>query len=134
MWQRLILFAKAPAPGRVKSRLIPALGPEGALALYEAFLDDQIRFVQSLSVPDRRVEVCTDDPWKAPGYAAVPRTDQGPGDLGARLLRAFERSHAEGASATVIVGVDAPTLPDAHVLEAFRRLEEAPAVVSPAED
>ena len=65
----------------------------------------------------------------------IRRTEQGPGDLGDRLLRAFERTHGEGAGSTVIVGADSPTLPAGHVFEALRLLcEGSSAVVSPAED
>ena len=41
MMQRLVLFAKRPRPGRVKTRLVPPLTPEQALELYRAFLSDQ---------------------------------------------------------------------------------------------
>jgi glycosyltransferase A (GT-A) superfamily protein (DUF2064 family) len=47
--QRLILFAKIPRLGRVKTRLVPPLTPEQALTLYRAFLLDQIAFLSSLS-------------------------------------------------------------------------------------
>jgi len=136
----LILFAKRPRLGAVKTRLVPPLSPEQALALYEAFLEDQIRFVRSLAASGREVELSTDESWVPEGKLAaaageMARTEQGPGDLGERLCRAFVRSRASGAERTAIVGADSPTLPSAHVEEAYRRLAAgAPAVVSPADD
>lgn len=136
MRERLVLFAKTPRRGAVKTRLVPALGPEDALALYAAFLRDQIAFVASLGRAGREVEVCLDEPAALGGLpAGVARTAQGPGDLGARMLRAFARSSEAGSSATAIVGADAPTLPSARVEEAFGHLAAgADAVVVPAED
>jgi hypothetical protein len=137
--ERLILFAKRPRLGAVKTRLVPRLQPEQVLALYTAFLQDQLRFVLSFYGPERAVELCADGPWTVPAsFARLPeeleRTQQGAGDLGERMLRAFTRSRGN-AAATVIVGADAPTLPHDHVTEAFRRLAAGvPAVVSPAED
>jgi rSAM/selenodomain-associated transferase 1 len=140
MVERLILFAKRPRLGEVKTRLVPPLAPAEVLALYEAVLEDQLRFVRSLATADRAVELCTDEPWVPDGAlalasAGLPRSEQGPGDLGARMMRAFTRSYREGAARTVIVGADCPTLPAARVEEAFDRLAAgARAVVSPAED
>jgi len=140
MVERLILFAKRPRLGAVKTRLVPPLRPNEALALYEAILEDQLRFVRSLATEDRAVEICSDEAWTPRGPLAEASADlaaseQGPGDLGARMLRAFERSFRGGAARAVIVGADCPTLPASRVEEAFARLVAgAGAVVSPAED
>ncbi len=137
--QRLVLFAKRPRLGQVKTRLAPPLRPEQALELYRAFLDDQIRFLRSFR--DRcDVELCLDGPWTAD--AALRRsvgdfrpTRQGPGDLGRRMLRAMERASRDGSRATVLIGADAPTMPASHVVEAFDELRRgAPGVIAPADD
>jgi len=140
MIERLILFAKRPRLGAVKTRLVPPLAPSQALALYEAFLADQLRFVGSLATEERAVELCSDEAWTPRGplaraAAGFVTSEQGPGDLGARMIRAFERSFRDGATRAVIVGADCPTLPASRVEEAFARLAGgARAVVSPAED
>ncbi len=137
--QRLVLFAKRPRLGQVKTRLAPPLRPEQALELYRAFLDDQIRFLRSFR--DRcDVELCLDGPWTAD--AALRRsvgdlrpTRQGPGDLGRRMLRAMERASRDGSRATVLIGADSPTMPAGHIVEAFDELRRgAPGVISPADD
>jgi len=137
--QRLLLFAKRPRLGRVKTRLVPSLSPEQALALYRAFLIDQLRFLLSLA-RDYETRVAFDGTWVAdsefaPLLESVSLDVQGPGDLGDRLLRAFDSSATEGASATVIIGVDSPTLPEERVHRAFVALEQgSDGAVAPAED
>lgn len=85
-------------------------------------LADQIRFLNALSSEGRSGEVRLD-------------TQQGDGDLGARLHRAFLHAFAEGAERAAILGGDAPTLPRALVEEAFELLRRgADAVIVPAHD
>jgi len=121
MRQRLLLFAKRPRLGKVKTRLCPPLVPQQALALYRAFLEDQIRFLRSQA--DRReVEICYDGPVDDERYAELRLSDQGAGNLGERLARATERTHAEGVGAVVVIGVDSPTLPVSRVDQAFEAL------------
>ena len=131
--EHLILFARRPELGRVKTRLTPPATAAQALALYEAFLADQLRFAASLATAGRSVEACFDGPWA--GVPAIVATEQGPGDLGERMARALARSRSRGARATVIIGTDAPSLPAGRVLGAFEALASgADAVIVPAED
>jgi rSAM/selenodomain-associated transferase 1 len=137
--RRLVLFAKRPRLGHVKTRLAATMGPEQALLLYRAFLSDQLRLLNTFRT-NCELELCADGPWPvdpefAPMLETVRLTRQGPGDLGRRLLRCFQRAWSEGAQATVVVGTDAPTLPAGHVREALRELErDARAVLVPALD
>ena len=120
--ERLILFAKTPRLHEVKTRLVPRLTPEQALALHEAMLADQTAFLTRLGNSGRSCEVRLD-------------AEQGDGDLGARMHRALSRAFADGAAAAAIVGADAPTLPRALVEDAFARLSRgADAVIVPAHD
>jgi rSAM/selenodomain-associated transferase 1 len=133
---RIILFAKRPREGSVKTRLIPLLGSAGALDLYRALLADAVALLRSRESPGREVELCLDgepgEGYPAPG---IHCTLQGEGDLGARMLRAFERSAKEGSEATVIVGADAPTLPPGRIEQAVDELlRGSPAVVCPSDD
>jgi len=120
--ERLVLFAKTPRLHEVKTRLAPRLTAEQALLLHEAMLQDQTLFIKTLSSSRRSCKVCLD-------------TQQGDGDLGARMNRALLRAFAAGAAAAAILGADAPTLPRALVDEAFALLARgADAVVIPAHD
>jgi rSAM/selenodomain-associated transferase 1 len=133
---RLLVFARRPAAGRVKTRLSPPLPPDEAAAVYEACLKD----VVALAGRDRaRVELWydggkADEAYFAAHFAMVPRARQATGELGERLEDAFECNFAEGAGRTVIVGSDAPTLPDSSLHSAFDFLAEADVVLGPALD
>src|SRR5436190_2144630 len=120
--ERLILFAKTPRLHQVKSRLAAGVTAEFALALHEAMLLDQTAFLASLESVNRSCEVCLD-------------TEQGDGDLGARMHRALTRAFSAGAAAAAILGADAPTLPRAIVDAAFDHLVcGADAVIVPSHD
>lgn len=135
--ERLILFGRLPEAGRTKTRLEPAVGPEGATRLYTAFLHDAVRLAlacgvdeRELWVPDRpdaiaRLEV------EVPG---IPVRLQSSGDLGERLRAAFHTAFEEGADAVVVVGTDHPTLPQGRIDEAFGALRTADVAIGPTED
>lgn len=108
----LVIFAKDPRPGHVKTRLSPPLPPEAAAELAAAFVSDLARRLESLG----RVTVALppgDTPVRLAGAlpTGTPFTDQGPGDLGARLARALDGALAHGAAVALAVGADHPHLP-----------------------
>ena len=137
--QRLVLFARSPRAGRVKTRLVPSCGASGTLALYRAFLLDQLRLLRAFR-SSCTLEVCLDlelapDAELAAALGEARPTAQGRGDLGQRMLRCFRRAARAGSDATVIIGSDAPTLPRSIVERAFARLAAgSPAVLAPATD
>lgn len=111
--QTLVLFAREPVPGRVKTRLARVLTAEGASRLYRAFLEDASRVyadpawdcvVDAEPDPDRAdLPSIFPPPWRLERQSA--------GDLGARLTAAFERERENGTGATLAVGSDHPSLP-----------------------
>lgn len=125
----LVVLAKAPVPGRSKTRLCPPLVPAEAAALAEAALSDTLEVVAS--VPGvRRVLALEGEPgsWLPPGFELVSQCD---GGLGERLAGAF----ASVGGPAVLVGMDTPQLTKGHLtraLEAFAR--PADAVLGPAAD
>src|SRR5688572_7864335 len=137
--RRLILFTRYPIAGSVKTRLIPALGAEGAAALHRRLVLRAWRTAQKAyrAVP-AHLEVYFDGPdersmshWLGNNARFVP---QRAGDLGERMARAFEQSFRSGSTATVIIGSDCPGLSTDIIAEAFGRLAESPVVLGPAED
>lgn len=106
---RIIVFAKAPVKGRVKTRL--CLDPETALRLHDAFVRDTLAVVARFP----EVELSTDEGTSAWMDLAASRSVQASGGLGERLQTAIERALADGSQAVVIVGSDSPTLPAAHI-------------------
>ena len=133
----LLLFARAPEPGRVKTRLEPRLSAAGACALYEAFLADASRFYGRER--NWRPVVCAEPRGEDPRIAALfpppwERRAQGSGDLGERLRRAFEDAFADGSPRAVAVGADHPTLSPRTVEAVFDALDTVDAAIVPAED
>ncbi len=110
----IIVFAKAPIPGAVKTRLLEFLYPALTAALHEAFVHDTLKMLKAF-VPRVRFELHTDVPTDAWRDVQVTRTLQVGEDLGARMLHAISNALASGCSQAMIVGSDAPTLPIAHI-------------------
>jgi len=110
----MILFAKAPIPGSVKTRLAPALGPARAAELHRAFVADTIgKLCEFRHLAD--IELHTDiltDAWKEAG---VTRQVQTPGDLALKLVHALTGALLAGRPQVMILGSDSPTLPRAHI-------------------
>jgi rSAM/selenodomain-associated transferase 1 len=133
----IIVFAKAPQPGAVKTRLIPALGAAGAARLHERLVERTLATAVAADVGP--VELCGDppsDPFLAARAAAhgAALTGQGSGDLGARMRRAFERTLA-GAPTAILIGADCPALGSQHLREASAALAAGhDAVLAPAAD
>lgn len=133
---RLLVFAKAPRPGFVKTRLSPPLTPAEAADVHVACLHD----VVSRAARERaRVELwyAGDDraeSWFGSAFPGLPAVRQSAGDLGDRMVDAFERCFQDGAGRVVIIGGDVPTLPDAVLTAAFHDLEDAGGVIGPSHD
>lgn len=131
------MFAKAPRPGSVKTRLVPALGREGAAGLHRRL----VRHALSVAAAARAGGV---ELWCAPDeldpflqacareFGAALRR-QADGDLGARMQAAFAAAFARG-EALVLIGSDCPALTPAHLREMAAGVAAHDAVLIPAED
>ena len=114
----VIVFARAPVPGRVKTRLVPLLGKRGAAHLQARMLAKTLRTTRSA------------------GFEPVLlfSDSQGAGDLGERMHRAFSRFLKKHESA-MLIGSDCPALKASDLRAAARALKGgASAVLSPCED
>jgi len=127
----IVLFAKAPAPGRVKTRLSAMLNDRQTVEIHEAFVRDMLEKLLPME-PRADVELHPDPPTDAGGDIEVSRHRKIEGDLGARMYHAMFSGLGEGRPHVLIVGSDAPTLPPGHL----RRLLESTADVAlgPSED
>jgi len=132
------IMAKAPRPGRVKTRLSPPLSPAAAAALARCFLLDTVRRVAQVGgargaviyAPRRARPLFA---RLAPGFALIP---QASGDLGHRLRAAFDRLLRGGTDAAVVIGSDTPSLPPALLRQALRALDDpaTDVVLGPSDD
>lgn len=130
------IFARPPRPGSTKTRLAPALGEEGAAALYRAFLADTVARCASVDALEPSLW-CAGDP-DAPELVTLagtlPRRRQDGGDLGARMAGVLE-ALVGAAGRALIVGSDAPTLPAGYLRAAAEALERGvDAVLGPTAD
>ncbi|MDP5291734.1 TIGR04282 family arsenosugar biosynthesis glycosyltransferase [Oceanimonas sp. CHS3-5] len=125
MTTRLLIFAKAPLPGQAKTRLIPALGAEGAARLAHTMLNSTL--AHALAADIGPVELCmspapTHSDWRAFHLpAGLEPSGQGEGNLGARMARAARRGLTQN-EAVLLVGTDCPQLCPALLQRAATRL------------
>ena len=148
----LLVFAKAPEPGRVKTRLCPPLTPRQAAALYDAFLRDALDRYAALAATASGATASGVGPgaagglavrlhldgaarvpdWVPPGVEVLPQRGDG---LGERMLRAFVQAFAAGHDRAIVVGTDHPTLPTEYLGLALDALDDPlTAVLGPSDD
>jgi rSAM/selenodomain-associated transferase 1 len=134
---RLVVMAKLPRAGLTKTRLIPALGADGAARLAERLLREAAREACAAAIGE--VELClaphADDPLARELAATHGLTlaAQVAGDLGARLLDALSRG-LQQADTVLLMGTDAPALNAELLREAAAALAGHDAVLVPAAD
>lgn len=138
MSKGLIVFAREPLPGRVKTRLAAAIGEQAAAERYETMLRDVLNTVRQLAGVKTFVYwACEDEalPRLAEQYQCRSRR-QGTGNLGERMQAAFEEMFAYGCECCCIIGSDAPDLPLSYIQQAYELLvtEQADAVFGPSRD
>ena len=136
MKKALIVFAKQPVPGQVKTRLTSLLTEAEAARLYQAFLEDALVQYGTLDVAVRLYISPPPGPER-PAFVpeeVVVKAQQGEG-LGERMLLAFVESFAAGHEQLVIIGTDHPTLPTVFIAQAFDALAERLSVcIGPSDD
>jgi rSAM/selenodomain-associated transferase 2/rSAM/selenodomain-associated transferase 1 len=139
---RLIVFTRFPEPGTTKTRLIPALGAEGAATLQRQMIHQTLQTARAWqrAWPGRQVEVrftggTADDMAKAFG-CDLTYVQQGEGTLGQRLERAVNSAlhGAWRADAAAAIGTDCPDLDKATLNNAFATLQNEDIVLGPADD
>lgn len=130
----LILFARNPELGKVKTRLAKTLGDEAALEVYKQLLLHTQQVTQSLEA-DKYVffaeafDASNFNIWN--GYEI---REQVPGDLGNRMLHAFQTLFQSNYNKLIIIGSDCPDLTTAIIQEAYAALDTADAVIGPSKD
>lgn len=134
----IVVFAKAPVPGKAKTRLIPRLGARGAAQLHAALVERTLETACAAGLGT--VELCCAPDAAHPFFAACAErhgaalATQATGDLGARMLSAFDRI-VPVSGPTLLIGSDCPALTPEHLREAAAALAAGhDAVLGPAED
>ena len=131
----LIIFIRFPVPGEAKTRLIPELGAEGAAELQRQMTEYTVAQARKTGA---RVEIR----WTG-GTEHRMRTwlgddlnyaEQGDGDLGERMARAFQNHFCAGAQRVILIGCDCPANHWENICKGFDCLERDPCVIGPATD
>lgn len=133
------MFTRYPEPGTTKTRLIPALGPQGAADLQRCMTEhtlDRARELRSASQVTIEVRYAGGSQqqfkrWLGTDLLLSP---QGGGDLGDRMERAFREAFKTGVDSVVLVGTDCPEMKPAHLRNAFHGLGTVDLVLGPARD
>lgn len=139
----LVIFAKAPVAGQVKTRLCPPLTPDEAATLHGSFVLDTLEQTKAaigkLKLPLVRYLACA--PSSTLVFFKIMKERQGVElieqvgeDLGARMHQAFETMFVRGYKRVIIVGTDVPSLPLDHYKQALSLLDRNDLVLGPAFD
>lgn len=133
--ETLIVFASYPLPGETKASLVPALGEQGAAEFQRQMTEHALSQARQAGVP---IEV-----WYTGGSEKQMRTwlgddlfyvDQGTGEPGERIGRAFESVFGRGAKRIVLMGDDCPSNRTENIQAAFESLRKSDVVLGPSDD
>lgn len=134
MKQALIIFARNPVRGKVKTRLAATMGDDKALSIYQSLLEYTVQITQQLPC-DRYVfyadGISNNDVWSDDLYL---KKNQEGNDLGQRMLHAFDTLFQQGYQKIIIIGTDCFELSSTILLDAFTALDEKEVVIGPSED
>jgi len=137
---KLIVFTRFPEPGKVKTRLIPALGEVGAAELHRKMTEYTLKVSQEL-VHHRLVAL--DVHYAGADKRQMKKTfgadlcyvrQSRNRELGQRMFYAFKNSFRQGVEKVVIIGTDCPELTAKIILQAFDELTHSSLVLGPAKD
>jgi rSAM/selenodomain-associated transferase 1 len=136
---RLIIFTRYPVPGKTKTRLIPALGVEGAAALQKQMTERTVARARQLCREGSLILEVRYEGGRASGMQEWLGSDlafapQGSGHLGLRMGRAFQEAFRSEGQRVVLVGTDCPGLSVPLLRKAFHRLHKNDVVLGPAGD
>lgn len=134
----LIIFAKAPIPGEVKTRLCPPLDPEEAASLHGSLVLDAIERTKGLQGVTLYVASAPDisHPFfkvMEGRYGARLLEQRGP-DLGSRMRLALQDAFDDGCREVLLTGTDLPTLPRANLVEGLKLVKGHDVVLGPTPD
>ncbi len=139
----LVIFAKAPIPGEVKTRLSPGLTEDEAATLHGSFVLDTLERTKAAAskfkLPVDRFLACAPSSSHVffkimEARHGVTLLDQQGCDLGARMAQAFAALFARGYRYIVVVGTDVPSLPLTHYRDAVQSLTRHDLILGPARD
>lgn len=137
----LVIMARYPEQGKIKTRLARSIGQEGTLRLYQAFLTDlawrfaswtcHLLWAYTPTEVDFNAFIASLASLDASLLCSFPQ--EGP-DLGARLYQAFRFTQSRQFQRTILIGSDSPQISRTIVTQAQEALDSVDVVLGPAED
>jgi len=135
----LVVAAKEPVAGRVKTRFSPELAPAESAAIYQCMIEDKVAEISSLSGMDLAIAFTPNHAeasfasFKRLGFSLFSQKGT---NLGERMSNIFADTLIGGHQAVVLIGSDSPDLPKSIIKEAFRVLlsGESDIVLGPCHD
>jgi len=136
---KLIIFVKAPVPGKVKTRLVPPLTHARAAAHYESWAKEIFKRAQVLDAITVEIAYAHDPLLPTPQWLDVhsepiPYFLQIGDTLGERLTHAFNTAFHDGYKTVVAIGSDSPGLPIDYIRQAFTALKNHDCTIGKTED
>lgn len=129
---QIVVIAKEPLPGRVKTRLTPPFDPGEAAMLAGAALADTLETVAAVPASRRVIALeGTAGPWLPPGFAVMPQRGD---SLDERLAHAFDGAYRSWPLPVLLIGMDTPQVTAGLLLAALSSLVTHDAVFGPATD
>ncbi len=139
---QILIFSRFPIPRQAKTRLIPALGPDGSARLHRRMTEHALDVIRAVAKPDKAADVeitiCYTGArrqhfraWLGPDLQYTPQPS---GDLGVRMRRAFELAFRNGAKHALAVGCDVPDLSLPILQQALNGLHHDDVVLGPTTD
>ncbi|MEO8852829.1 MAG: TIGR04282 family arsenosugar biosynthesis glycosyltransferase [Ginsengibacter sp.] len=132
--EALIIFAKNPVAGKVKTRLAATIGNVAALKIYNELIAHTISITTDLPI-DKYVfylnEITRNDMWDDNIFF---KKLQNGNNLGERMKNAFGTVFKKGYKSVVIIGTDCPALNGVIIMKAFTKLDLYDVIIGPAED
>ena len=132
----VLLFAKSPDPGRVKTRLAAKVGMITSAQLYKCFVEDSVTLLKNLGLdfrlyfwpPETKNEFIA---WLGSDINYIPQSGN---DLGQKLKNVFEGTFNDGYKSVIAIGSDSPDLSIDFLKQAHAALQSHDAVIGPAAD
>lgn len=134
MKNALIIFVRNPEQGKVKTRLAATVGDETALSIYKKLLAHTLHIATAVEA-DKFIfyaeKIIEHDIWSKEHFCKFKQAD---GDLGNRMLHAFEIVFSKGYGQSMIIGSDCYELTSAIIEQGFEQLQRNDVVIGPAND
>lgn len=139
MREHLIIFTRYPEPGKTKTRLIPALGKEGAAMFQRQMTEqklDQAQKLQTFFPVSLEIQFAGGNEQLMQDWLGsnITYKRQSEGDIGCRMASAFHQSFQTGMKQIVLIGTDCPDLNAKLMFQAFEALIQHDLVLGPARD